>query len=122
MKAVKKRLLLAREKCTDILSILNAKSKGADLTEYIMTIKFVLGVIGEFFGVKDKYRPKLSDDGEKISKLAEEYAEILTQLVKTGILFSFFGIKKTLTGKFLRYFGSNRVSQKFSQMNCELWK
>ncbi len=84
MKSTKKRLLIAKEKTADVLSILNAKSKGADLSEYIMTIKFILGVINEYLGVKDKYRPKIHDDAEKIWKLSEEYYEMLSQLVKTG--------------------------------------
>jgi hypothetical protein len=107
-KNTKKRLVVCKEKADRILNILNGKKGSVDITEFANTIKFVTSVFEDYVKSKDKERPTVPDEGVQIEKLLKEYEELLTQLVNTG--------------RFLRFFTSNRVRKKLDQLNTQLHK
>ena len=107
-KIVKKRFITSKEKGTKILEILNGKKASIDVLDFINTIKFVINVLEDYLKAKDKDRPQLHDDGARIEQLLNNYEDLLVQLVNTG--------------RFLRFFTSNRVRKNLDQINSQLHK
>ncbi len=107
-KATKKRLIACKERGDKVLTILNGKKGSVDVTEFINTIKFVNSVIDDFTKSKSKERPAVPDEGVKIEQLLKEYDELLVQLNSSG--------------RFLRFFTSNRVRKRLDQINSQLHK
>lgn len=107
-KGTKKRLVGCRERGETILTILIGKKGTADVTEFSNTIKFVNSVLDDYLKSKDKERPKIEDEGVKVEQLMKTYDDMLVQLVNTG--------------RFLRFFTSNRVRKNLDQINTQLHK
>lgn len=107
-KVAKKRLVACKERGEKILNILNGKKGSVDVTEFANTIKFVNSVFEDYIKSKDKDRPQIHDDGARIEQLLKEYEDLLVQLVNTG--------------RFLRFFTSNRVRKNLDNINSQLHK
>jgi len=107
-KVIKKRFTCLKDKTDKIIHILNERKVTADVSEFIYTAKFTNNVLDDFLKTKSKERPNVPDEGIKIEQLLKEYEDLLTQLVSSG--------------RFLRFFTSNRVKKRLDQLNSSIFK
>jgi hypothetical protein len=105
---IKKRLQVCKERGERVAAILATKKNTADVTEFHNTIKFVNSVLDDYLKSKEKERPAIPDEGLKIELLMKGYEDLLNQLVSTG--------------RFLRFFTSNRVRKNLDNINSQLHK
>ncbi len=85
-----------------------SKRGTADVTEFASTIHFTSGVFDKYLNTKANERPSILEEGVYIESILREYEDFLINLVNTG--------------KFLRFFTSNRVKQRLDKLNTKLYK
>eukprot|EP01118_Nematostelium_gracile_P014373 TRINITY_DN5580_c0_g2_i1.p1 TRINITY_DN5580_c0_g2~~TRINITY_DN5580_c0_g2_i1.p1 ORF type:complete len:186 (-),score=41.88 TRINITY_DN5580_c0_g2_i1:15-542(-) len=104
----KKALAACKARGEKIIGIYNTKTTTADVTEFLQTMKFANSVFEDYINAKSKYRPKISDEGARLEQLVKTYEDLLVHIVSTG--------------RFLRYFTSNRVRKNLDNINSQLFK